>query len=569
MKKNDAWRQELLEDLLTLYKPETADTALAKIETLLEKYREQIKPEPYSLSEKDIVLITYGNQVVENDEAPLCSLEKFLHENIQDVINTIHILPFFPHSSDSGFSVVDYYRVSPQLGSWREIHTITNQYRLMVDAVVNHVSRYSKWFQSFLMDKMEFCNHFIEVDPSTDLSMVVRPREAPVLSEFSDDRGQRRFLWTTFSKDQIDLNYHCPEVLLNILNILLYYIEHGAKFLRLDAVAYLWKKPGTSCIHMPQTHALVRLFNKVIHQVAPEVVLITETNVEHQKNVSYFGNSNDEAQMVYNFTLPPLLAFAILKEDGACLTRWARTLKLPSDKVCFFNFTASHDGVGVRPLADVMDKTAADFLVEKTLEHDGYISYHKNGGEEKIPYELNCSYMDILSHPDEPDDIRVKRLLLSQALAMAMPGVPGIYFHSLVGSGNYHHGVEKTGQKRAINRERFYLPTIQQELHDTGTVRNMVFNSMKKLLSIRINEKSFNPFGPFEFPALHQAVFAVKQTCIKGNEMILALHNLTSKPVTIKLPQEFIKGVNLFTRRQAVDKDFELEPFEAAWIKKE
>ncbi len=283
------------------------------------------------------------------------------------------------------------------------------------------------------------------------------------------------------------------------MDCLFYYIEKGATLIRLDAIAFIWKEIGTRCVHLPQTHELIQLMREVLHEVAPEVIIITETNVPHHENVSYFGSGDDEAQMVYNFALPPLLVHSILHQNTKTLTSWAKTLTLPSDKVCFFNFTASHDGIGLRPVNDILSKEEIDFLVEKVQSHGGLVSYRAEPDGTQSPYELNCSYIDALTHPEEEDQLRFKRMLLAQATVLVMPGVPGIYFHSLVGSRNYHEGVKHSGVNRAINREKYNMDWLEEELAKQGALPKRMLDSYKRLISIRINEKAFDPFGKFEF----------------------------------------------------------------------
>ena len=128
------------------------------------------------------------------------------------------------------------------------------------------------------------------------------------------------------------MNFKNPDVLLALLDALLFYVARGARFIRLDAIAYLWKRIGTSCIHLPQTHAVIQFWRAVLDEVAPHVLLITETNVPHADNVSYFGDGTNEAQLVYNFALPPLVLHALLRGDATHLTRWAQSLTLPSDR---------------------------------------------------------------------------------------------------------------------------------------------------------------------------------------------------------------------------------------------
>ena len=559
-----------------LYPPETAERAVSSIIDLIFKYKQRIKSQEYHLSEKDIVLITYGDQVNRDHEPSLQTLKEFMDNHLKGVINSIHILPFYPYSSDDGFSVVSYTSVDPHMGSWREIEQISGDYRLMVDGVINHVSQFSDWFKAYLSGDKYFQDYFVEIDPSVDLSKVVRPRATPLLSEFTDDEGRIRHIWTTFSKDQVDLNYKSHRVLRNVLDCMFYYIEKGATLIRLDAIAFIWKELGTQCVHLPQTHELIQLMREVLHEVAPEVIIITETNVPHHENVSYFGSGDDEAQMVYNFALPPLLVHSILNGNTSTLTSWAKTLTLPSDKVCFFNFTASHDGIGLRPIKGILSDDEVNFMVDKVKEHGGLVSYRAEEDGSQSPYELNCSYIDALTNPNEDDDVRFRRMLLAQATVLVMPGVPGIYFHSLVGSRNYHDGVKHSGVNRTINREKYNMDWLENELSTQGTLAKKMLDSYKRLISIRINEKAFNPFGKFEFLDLDERLFAVDQQSIDNEERIIAIHNFSNERVTCTLPRNIITSLcDILTSNCSIldssnyeeKKEFTLEPYQIMWLK--
>ena len=552
-----------------LYPPEIAERAVNSMIDLIFKYKERINSSEYHLSEKDVILITYGDQVVRHHEASLEILNEFLNSHLQGIINSVHILPFYPSSSDGGFSVVNYSRVDPHMGSWREIDAISAKYRLMVDGVINHVSQFSDWFKAYLAGDTYFKDFFIEIDPATDLSSVVRPRATPLLSEFIDNEGKIHNIWTTFSKDQVDLNYKNHRVLRNVLDALFYYVEKGAKLIRLDAIAFVWKELGTECVHLPQTHELIQLMREVIHEVAPEVIIITETNVPHHENVSYFGSGDDEAQMVYNFALPPLLVHALMHGDTKTLTAWAKTLSLPSDKVCFFNFTASHDGIGLRPVQGILSDEELEYMIERVKEYGGLVSYRGNSDGSQSPYELNCSFVDALTHPDESDEIRRKRMMVSQATVLAMPGVPGIYFNSLVGARNYHEGVKHTGINRTINREKFHIDWLEEELAQEGSLSKSIFQSYRRLISIRINEAAFNPFGPFVFYDVHEKLFAIQQICPHCNESIFAVHNFSNEAVTFEIPEAITLPLTELISREEVAKErsVTLEPYQIAWYK--
>ncbi len=558
------------ESLFAIYNEHDAKRAYSSILLMIELYKQKIESKPYILTQKDVILITYGDQIFHEGETALATLNRFLNEYVQDCINTVHILPFYPYSSDDGFSIVNYKGVCPLKGSWKDIAELAKNHRLMFDGVINHISQLSRWFNHYLENDPDFAEFFIDMDPLTDLTSVVRPRTTPLLTEFTDIEGKIRHIWTTFSNDQVDLNYSNYKVLLKVLDILLFYVEHGASLLRLDAIAFIWKEIGSSCVHLPQTHELIQLMRQVIHEVAPEVLIITETNVPHNENISYFGEGDDEAQMVYNFTLPPLLAFSILKGDTTKLTAWAKTLTLPSDKVCFFNFTASHDGVGVRAVNDILDEKELDFLVQSCEDHGGLVSYRTVGDEGKLPYELNCSYIDILTDPKESVALRVKRMLLSQVVVLSMPGVPGIYLHSLVGSENYHEAVRKTRRNRAINREKLNFDNIKEELDEDGSLRKLLFTKYKQLISIRINEAAFNPFSKFEFLDFGKNIFAVRQYAEDEDESILALHNFADHEVEVDLKKVTTETlIDIIAHNIGIKNKVKMQPYDILWLKKQ
>jgi len=559
-------KHSIHERMELIYGKSIAQEAISQLSELIHKYRQHIKSEPYHLSEKDTILITYGDQVQRLHETPLESLYDFLDVTLKGSINSVHILPFYPYSSDDGFSVVNYSEVDPKLGSWKEIELISGKYRLMVDGVINHISQFSDWFKAYLAGDENYKDFFTEVDPSIDLSSVVRPRATPLFHDYEDSEGKTHYVWTTFSRDQVDLNYANYKVLLAVLDALFYYIQMGATLIRLDAIAFIWKEIGTDCVHLRQTHELIQLMREVLHELAPEVIIITETNVPHDENISYFGSGDDEAQMVYNFALPPLLVHSVLSHNTCKLTQWAQSLSLPNDKVCFFNFTASHDGCGLRPVSGLLSEEEIEKMGETVQANGGLVSY-RNTPEGQKPYELNCSYIDMLSSPSDSQNLRTKRMLLTQAATLAMPGVPGIYFHSIIGSRNYHEGVKLSGVNRTINREKLNVDRLKEELEEKGSLREGVFNEYIKLIQIRTSEKAFDPFVAFEFLELHESLFSIYKHA--QGESILALHNFSEGHVQCELPSnvpstviELIEGVTLEN-----EGTFCIPPYTAMWLK--
>lgn len=511
-------------------------TRLVKFAQRHPQLQDQVKGSMQVLTEKDAILITYGDQFQQPGQPPLSMLNAFLLEHLQGAINGIHILPFFPYSSDDGFSVIDYREVDPELGTWEDIRDLGENFRLMFDAVINHISRESRWFQAFLRGEDPYRDYFITIDPSVDLSMVVRPRALPLLTQVETVEGTRH-VWTTFSDDQIDLDYSNPQVLLEIVDLLLFYIEEGAEIIRLDAIAYLWKKVGTPSIHLPETHHVVKLFRAVLDAVAPEAILITETNVPHEENISYFGERlstgsdperGDEAQMVYQFPLAPLVLHTFHTANASTLTEWAAGLETPYPSPTFFNFIASHDGIGVRPAEGLLSASEIEDLVERTKKHGGQVSYKTNKDGTRSVYELNITLYDVINDPDNPEEtIDVRRFLASQVIMLSLAGVPGIYVHSLFGSRNCHACLEQTGRARSINREKFQRSEIESKLRNFTSTASQVFEAYTQLLRLRQGHPAFHPNAGQKIHQLEDSIFSLTRTSLDGGESILCLINVT------------------------------------------
>lgn len=550
-----------VEKILEFLYPKAASNLIFEVEKIVFHYKNQIVNNDFNLNEKDIVLIAYADSFKDKKETNLQTLKKVGDTYLKGIVNSIHILPFYPFTSDDGFSVVDYKKVNPDFGSWDDVEALGKSFYLMFDAVINHISKSSDWFQGFLNENPEYENFFIEGNPNDDeLQKVVRPRALPLLHSYNK-KGKEVYIWTTFSEDQVDVNYESEKVFLKILDVLLFYISKGAKLIRLDAIAFMWKTLGTNCIHLEQTHQIIKAYRKIIELLAHQTVIITETNVPHDENISYFGNGNDEAHMVYNFTLPPLIVHSLHKQNIDSLYQWANSLKLPSDKTCFFNFTASHDGIGVRPLQGIVSYEDINDLAETVEKHGGFVSYKSNGDNTKSPYELNCNYMDLLTNPKLSNEERIQRFLLSQSVMVTMPGVPGVYYHSIFGSENYVKGVLDSGINRRINREKIEFSVLKEDLEDKNSLRAKIYDRYSAMLKIRASEKVFNPFGVAKFYNDNQ-VFIIERT--NGNNTIYCVHNFSSEEKNIS--HTFKNTTDLLSQEKD---NTHLKPFEYRWLKKQ
>ncbi|BCX05625.1 MAG: sucrose phosphorylase [Candidatus Roseilinea sp.] len=524
------------------------------------------------LTQRDAMLITYGDQVREPGRPPLQTLGDFCARHLVGVVSAVHILPFYPYTSDDGFSVVNYRAVNSDLGTWADVEQLGKRFRLMFDAVINHISSKSEWFQGYLRGEERYRDYFIAVEGNPDLSQVVRPRALPLLTTFDTALG-RRAVWTTFSDDQIDLNYANPDVLAEIVDLLLFYAQRGADFIRLDAIAYLWKEIGTRCIHLPNTHRVVQIFRAALDAVAPHVRLITETNVPHSDNIAYFGDGSNEAQLVYNFALPPLTLHTLQTGDARTLSQWASTLSLPSKRTTFFNFLASHDGIGLNPARGILSGREVDALVERTLAVGGFINYKHNSDGSRSPYEMNVNYFDALSFGTCSEEETADRFVAAHAIMFAMIGMPGIYFHSLFGSRGWPEGVRQLGYNRAINRQKLDRATLERELADNDSRRARIFARLAHLLHVRASHAAFHPFGEQQVIACGPAVFALLRISPDDRSRALCLVNVSAEEQLVQPPWRTLLGTNNVVRDllsgarlNVHGPSLELDPYEVRWL---
>lgn len=555
----------LLDHLDFLYGPD-AGSVLQRLLELMRSFEGRLDhAERRPLTEHDVALISYGDMVHEEGRPPLATLADFLSEHVDDVVNTVHILPFYPYSSDDGFSVVDYVEVDPKLGDWSDVERMQRSFRLMFDAVINHISASSEWFARFQDGEEAYRDFFTVVDPASDLSAVFRPRELPLLTEVQTALGPRH-VWTTFSPDQIDLNYRSPAVLLAAVEVLLTYAARGAAVIRLDAVTFLWKEVGTSCIHLPQTHRIIQLLRSVLDEVAPGVVLITETNVPHEENVSYFGDGTNEADLVYNFALPPLTLHAFHTGDASVLSAWADGMRAPSATTTFFNFLASHDGIGVGGARGYLSEEDIVSMADRVESLGGNVSYRTAPDGGRVPYELNINYLDALGDPEsgESDELVARRFLTSQAVMLSLQGMPAIYFHSMFGSRGWPEGVASTGAFRTVNRQKLHRSQIESELRTAGSLRRRVFDGYRTLLRARTGHPAFAPSAAQRIVAVHEGVFAVLRTSDAGS--VLCLHNVSRESIAVDTAVLTAGPAADLISGQRQGPTVDLRPYETRWV---
>jgi sucrose phosphorylase len=522
-------------------------------------------------SQRDTVVITYGDSLLRAAEQPLRTLKSFLDEHGDGLLSGVHILPFYPWSSDDGFAVLDYSSVNESLGDWSDIQAIAGDYDLMADLVINHCSGRSLWFENFQRGRSPGKDYFFTASKEDDLSDVVRPRTSPLLREVPTPEGSK-YVWCTFSHDQVDLDFRNPEVLKQFVSIVRQYLDNGVRAFRLDAIAFLWKIPGTTCLNLEETHEVVRLLRTLVEHARPDAVLITETNIPNRENLSYFGNAN-EAHCVYNFSLPPLLVNTLITGDCAYLKQWMMSMPPAQNGTAYFNFIASHDGIGLRPAEGLLSDEELDTLIATMQSFGGHVSYRALDDGRSKPYEINIALFDALQGTTSgPDSRGLERFVCAHAIMLGLEGIPGIYIHSLLGTRNDYDRVEHTGHYRAINRHQWDSDVLARELGRDDSSHGIVFSRLKELLAIRRKQAAFHP-NATQF-TLHlgaglfgywrqsldrcQSVFCVSNICAESQLLALSAINLIDTEDWLDL----ISGEQLRDR----ELQLELQPYQTVWI---
>ncbi|MFT5126448.1 MAG: sucrose phosphorylase [Rhodothermales bacterium] len=522
--------------------------------------------------ESDVVVITYGDSIISSNELPLRALNRFLGRELRNTVSGVHILPFSPFSSDDGFSVIDYYAVNPELGSWEDMETIASEYTLMADLVINHCSSQSQWFQNYLQDREPGRGYFIEPGPDDDLSQVVRPRATPLLTRVETVNGERQ-VWCTFGPDQVDLNFANPEVLFETIRILKFYVDRGILYFRLDAIAFLWKEPGTSCVHLRQTHDIIKLLRLVLENLDHRAVVITETNVPNRENLSYFGNDN-EAHLIYNFSLPPLLVHALLTGDCRHLKTWMMSMPPARRGRAYFNFIASHDGIGVRPTEGLLEEDELADMLGTLESFGGSVSVRRMPDGQDKPYEVNISLYDALKGTisSGEDAHQLARFVCAHTIVLALEGIPGIYIHSLLGTENDHELEAETGRARSINRHRWDVDALSSALADPDRHHKALFTELKRRINIRRGQEAFHPNATQYTLHFGNEIFAFWRESLSRTQSIFALHNVTDQPQAISLVELNLIGTDTWrdllsdTTYDDLHATIEIPAYGALWI---
>ncbi len=531
-------------------------------------------PQPHhnAWTQQDAIVITYSDSIKTPHEPPLRTLRDFTRKELSGFISSVHVLPFFPWSSDDGFSVIDYMAVNEGHGAWDDISAIAGDFLLMADLVINHCSSRSRWFENFKKRVDPGKDYFFEADPMTDISDVVRPRTSPLLRETETHDGTR-YVWCTFSHDQVDLNFANPQVLLEFVRIIRFYIDRGVKIFRLDAVAFLWKELGTRCINLPQTHELVRLIRTLVEHCDPEAIIITETNIPNRENLAYFGNAN-EAHVIYNFSLPPLLLYTLASGNCTYLRNWLMSMPPAQNGTSYLNFIASHDGIGMRPAEGLLKEEEIDQLANLMTDFGGKVSMRTTGKDTMRPYELNISLYDAFKGTiaKGEDEWQFARFMCAHAIMLSLEGIPAIYIQSLFGTTNDYQRLENSGHNRAINRRQWDLTALEEALENIESHHCRVFSEMKRLLAIRRHQPAFHPNATQFTLHLGEKIFAYWRQSHNREQSIFCINNITDEELTVSLSDINLivldEWFDLLSNSQYNDLQgtLNLQPYQCIWL---
>ena len=535
---------------------------------IIKKFNQNNSKKKLAISEKTSLVICYGDNINSNQKNSIQVFQNFFKKNLKKYFNAIHFLPFYPSSSDSGFAVKDHYKIEKRIGNWSDIKKISKANHVMADIVINHSSARGLWFKNFLKKKRPGKDYFLTVNSKFNTSKVVRPRDHKLLKKI-DIFGKSDFLWRTFSADQIDLDFKNPSVLLRFIKIMVHLVSNGVTIFRLDAIAYLWKKNGTNCINLKQTHEIVKLLRLISNLLNVETIIITETNLPEKENLSYFGK-NDEANWIYNFSLPPLLIHAFLFENSSYLNKWSK--KLPNAKFqnSYLNFIASHDGIGMRPTEGILNERSLNNFLKRLKKNGSKFSYRKVQNKSKKVYEANITVFDALKKSDTDPNGKffLERYIAAHAIMISFEGVPAIYFNSLFGKSNDEAKYVITGNNRDINRYKWSYENITKKLNDKNSKQSIFYQNLGKLLEIKRKQKAFHPNAKRLNINLGSKIFCYERISLDKKQTIICITNLSTKLQYIKINKNLIKYRDLLGRKIffTLDKKIKLDPCQTIWL---
>ena len=519
-----------------------------------------------------VVLITYPDAIYRKDESTLKTLAEFVDNRLGNLSSIIHILPFLPSTGDGGFAVANHEKIEDLFGNWDDLKKLSINHKLMADLVLNHVSASHPWVQQFINSKDPGSSYIVSSSKVDIWNKVIRPRNSSLFTNIKTNNGIKN-VWTTFGPDQIDVDWRNSNVLLEFLKLLSRYIENGAEWIRLDAIAFIWKEPNTTCLHRKEVHLIVKILNICLKMIKSSGVLITETNVPENENLSYLLDGN-EANLAYNFTLPPLLLEAIYTGKTDLLENWLSNWNELPKNTSLLNFTSSHDGIGLRALEGIMNDDRVHNLLVESEMRGGLVSHRRLSNGEDLPYELNISWWSAMSH--NGSDITLfqsERFLLTQVFTLSLKGVPAFYLPSILASPNDLDSFRKTGRRRDLNREKFEASSLLEVLKNFDSPASKNISYLTHIVKVRSRLKAFHPEANMKCISTNIDNCIIIQRGL-DEESIYIFCNMSNKCLNISPLNYFVLSES-FSNKRLLDNItgtyyntdiFQLNPYQVVWF---
>ena len=572
-------RLKLSKLLETVYKDHTTEDLSFICNQLLQILDDFSEKSTYEETSKDkkwdesyAVLITYADGVIKEGEATLVTLRDLLSNYFGSLSKVVHILPFLKSTSDGGFAVSSHKSLEEKFGSWEDLKSFSSKHYLMADLVLNHVSSSHPWVQQFIKCQEPGLSNVLSPSKDLDWKNVIRPRSSSLFSQINTDDGIKQ-VWTTFGPDQVDLNWLNPKMIIDFLILIITYLSNGIKWLRLDAVGFIWKEPGTTCLHLPKAHSIVKILRILLNDLLKDGVLITETNVPQKENLSYLI-PEDEADMAYNFPLPPLLLEAIITSRADILNSWICDWPELPETTTLFNFTASHDGVGLRALEGLMNEQRIKDLLINCEKRGGLVSHRRLSNGEDKPYELNISWWSAMEDSGRDSNrFQYERFLLTQLLVMSLKGVPAFYLPALLASENDIKSFSITGQRRDLNREKFKSEKLSAVFRNPESNAYKNLRYLRNAMDVRSKLPQYHPQSQMECLSKNRGDIVVIKRGF-GSNAIFSIHNMTENKINYRfIDYEFTKLIkndlnmqDYLTSNKYNSSNIELDPFQVIWL---
>ncbi len=458
----------------------------------------------------EIMLITYADSLGKN----LSELGSILNQYLQDVVGSVHILPFYPSSADRGFAPMTYEEVDPEFGSWNDVEKIALNHDVMVDFMINHISRSSIYFQDFVEHKdaspyadlfIRYKNFWPNGEPSeVDVDRIYKrkPRAPYIDVTFADGTSEQ--IWCTFDEEQIDLNMYSPVTRQFVKEQLIHLAKQGASIIRLDAFAYATKKVGTNCFFVePDTWDMLSELKMILEPYHVELLPEIHEHYSIQLKLAEHG------YYVYDFALPMLVLHALYSGRGERLAAW---LAIAPKKQ--FTTLDTHDGIGVVDVADLMTQEEIDQTKDYLFDRGANVKriYNTLAYKNLDIYQVNCTYYSALGNNDNA-------YLLARAIQFFAPGIPQVYYVGLLAGENDIDLLEKTKLGRNINRHYYSMQEVAQEME------RPVVKQLFKLMKFR---NAFHAFdGDIEVTVSDEgAILVIRRTSAAGDKIAILTADL-------------------------------------------